>query len=219
MPLLGRRSRDAESDEDQGGENAAHRREIKGLTGFATLADYRLMTRRAALILLALTFRASAIAQVPAPSPSPEKRSWLGRAFSPFHSGDRLPEYKDLRLRGLVLTLELSPQPVKLSEVRQLEVRLMVTNKGRREIPLDFPNEQRIEIHLRNAAENILTKWSDNHAFADDPGTVLINPGEHVDYTTTIATRDLAPNKVFIAEVFFPNYPELTIRQKFLTAP
>jgi len=34
-----------------------------------------------------------------------------------------------------------------------------------------------------------------------------------------IATRDLTPNKVFIAEVFFPQYPELRIRQKFLTAP
>jgi hypothetical protein len=26
-------------------------------------------------------------------------------------------------------------------------------------------------------------------------------------------------NKVFIVEVFFPQYPELRIRQKFLTAP
>ena len=136
-------------------------------------------------------------------------RHWMLQQDPPDHA----------RLRGLVLTLELSPQPVKLSEVRQLEVRLTVTNKGRREVPLDFPNEQRIEIYLRNPAENILTKWSDNHAFADEPGTVLINPGEHVDYTTTIATRELAPNKVFIAEVFLPSYPELTIRQKFLTAP
>ena len=55
--------------------------------------------------------------------------------------------------------------------------------------------------------------------FEDKPGTVLINPLEHVDYAATIATRDLSPNKVFICEVFFPQYPELRIRQKFLTAP
>ncbi|MDQ6808291.1 MAG: BsuPI-related putative proteinase inhibitor [Verrucomicrobiota bacterium] len=174
------------------------------------------MIRRAGLLFLALAISGRIAGQTPAATS--EKRSWLGR-LNPFHASERLPEYKDPRLRGLVLTLELSPQPVKLSEVRQLEVRLTATNKGRREIPLDFPNEQRIEIYLRDSLEHILTKWSDNHAFADEPGSVLINPGEHVDYTTTIATRDLAPNKVFIAEVFFPSYPELMIRQKFLTAP
>ena len=35
----------------------------------------------------------------------------------------------------------------------------------------------------------------------------------------SIATRELTTNKVFIAEVFFPKYPELRVRQKFLTAP
>ena len=33
------------------------------------------------------------------------------------------------------------------------------------------------------------------------------------------ATRDLVPNKVSIVEVFFPQYPELNVRQKFMTAP
>jgi hypothetical protein len=48
---------------------------------------------------------------------------------------------------------------------------------------------------------------------------VLINPQERVEYNETIATRDLTPNKVFVAEVFFPAYPELQIRQKFLAVP
>jgi hypothetical protein len=65
----------------------------------------------------------------------------------------------------------------------------------------------------------ILTKWSENHAFSEKPGIVTINPQEHVVYDETIATRDLTPNRVFIAEVFFPKYPELRARQKFLTAP
>jgi len=64
-----------------------------------------------------------------------------------------------------------------------------------------------------------LTRWSDNHAIAEKPGTVLINPQEHVKYNETIATRDLTPNKVFIAEVFFPKYQELRTQQKFLAVP
>ena len=173
------------------------------------------MSRLVACILLALALAAPLSAQ----EPTPEKRSWFSRMLHPFGSSNAGPNYKDARLRGLVLELKLSPQPVKLSEVRQLQVNTTLTNASKRAVVLDFPTEQRFEIFLRNSSEAILTVWSDNHAFEEKPGTVLINPHEHVDYPATIATRDLSPNKVFIAEVFFPLYPELRIRQKFLTAP
>lgn len=100
-----------------------------------------------------------------------------------------------------------------------MDVKLTLTNKSKRPITLEFPDSQRIEIILRNSADTVLTTWSDNHAFAQNASTVLINPQERVQYAETIATRELMPNKVFIAEVFFPKYPELHVRQKFLTAP
>ena len=173
------------------------------------------MSRLVASIVLASALAAPIFAQ----ETTPEKRSWFSRMLLPFQSSNAGPNYKDARLRGLVLEVKLSPQPVKLSEVRQLQVNTVLTNVGKRAVVLDFPTEQRFEIYLRNSSEAILTSWSDNHAFEDKPGTILINPQEHVDYPTTIATRDLSPNKVFICEVFFPHYPELRIRQKFLTAP
>ena len=187
------------------------------------------MKRAMVLWLLVFAMSASAngqqaAAQLPpppaeaAPTPAPERRSWFSR-LNPFRRSEKLPEYKDQRLRGLVLSLELSPQPIKLSELRQMDVKVRLTNKGRRPVTLDFPNAQRIEIYLRNSTEKILTSWSDNHAFADVIGTVLINPQESIEYAETIATRELTPNKVFIVEAFFPEYPELRIRQKFLTAP
>jgi len=158
-------------------------------------------------------------ARLTAQEPTPEKRGgWFTRMLHPFQSNP-VPNFKDPRLRGLVLELKLSPQPVKLSEVRQLEVRLTLKNVSKRAVVLDFPTDQRIEIYLRNSTDSILTTWTDNHAFQDKAGSVLINPLEHIEYPETIATRDLNPNKVFIAEVFFPQYPELRIRQKFLTAP
>jgi hypothetical protein len=146
-----------------------------------------------------------------------EKRGWLSR-LNPFRS-ERLVDYKDQHLRGLVMTVEVAPQPLKLSEVRQMDVRVRLTNKSKRPITLEFQTSQRFEIYLRNSAEAVLTTWSDNHAFAQVAGTVYINPQEHIEYAETIATRELTPNKVFIAEVFFPKYPELRLRQKFLTAP
>lgn len=178
------------------------------------------------LWLLVCTMSASvhgqqAAAQLPPPAeppPAVEKRSWFAR-LNPFRRSEKLPEYNDQRLRGLVLTMELAPQPLKLSEVRQMDVKVRLTNKGRRPVTLEFPNAQRIEIYLRNSAEKIVETWSDNHAFAEARGTVMINPQESIEYAETIATRELTPNKVFIAEAFFPEYPELRIRQKFMTAP
>jgi hypothetical protein len=173
------------------------------------------MSRSLVLALLSLAFAGDLVAQ----EPTPEKRGgWFTRMLHPFQSNP-VPTYKDPRLRGLVLELKLSPQPVKLSEVRQLQVNLTLKNVAKKAVVLDFPTDQRFEIYLRNSSDAILTTWTDNHAFEEKPGTVLINPLEHINYPETIATRDLTANKVFIAEVFFPQYPELRIRQKFLTAP
>jgi hypothetical protein len=137
----------------------------------------------------------------------------------PFSASAPMPRYKDVKLDGLILDLQIRPQPVKLSEVRLLEVKAVLSILSTKPTTLDFPNDQRIEIYLRNSAEAILTKWSDNHAPKDTPGTLVINPQETIEYKEMIATRELAPNKVYIAEVFFPKYPELRARQKFMTAP
>jgi len=115
--------------------------------------------------------------------------------------------------------VEVSPQPLKLSEVRQLDVKTTLKSDAKSAIMLEFPTDQRIEIILMNSEGKLLTKWSDNHAISEKPATVTINPQEHIEYNEHIATRDLAPNKVFIAEVFFPKYPDLRARQKFLTEP
>lgn len=135
----------------------------------------------------------------------------------PFSSAEVLPKYQDRKLRGLILSLQVSPQPVRLSEIRQLEVKVMVNNLGDHMVNLEFPTDQRIEVQLLDSGGTVLTKWSENHAIKETPGTVLVNPGEHIEYKELIATRDLAPGRVFTAEAFFPKYPELRIRQKFMT--
>jgi hypothetical protein len=161
----------------------------------------------------------------PVPTPAPittttmQKRGFFGRILHPFSSSEVLPKYENRKLRGLVLNLQVSPQPVRLSEVRQMEVKVTITNHGNRMVTLDFPTDQRIEVQLLNAADVVLTKWSENHAVKETPGSILVNPGEHIEYKEMIATRDLTPGRVFTAEVFFPKYPELRIRQKFMTEP
>ncbi len=157
------------------------------------------------------------------PAPTPVHHSLFGRMLHPFSSGSKpevaTPNYKDAKLHGLTIAIEIAPQPVKLSEVRQLDVRATLTNHGKKAIELDFGTDQRIEIYLMSSTDTVLTKWSENHAINAQPGIVLINPGEHIEYNEKIATRELARDKVYLAEVFFPQYPELRARQKFMTAP
>jgi hypothetical protein len=201
-----------EEKKERAEEWASHGGLIKGLTVFATFACLRQMRLTpifAALLLLGPVSVA----------PAQEKRSWFGRVMHPFGSAEKIPQYKDPKLRGLVLEVQLPAEPVKLSEVRQLPVTVRLTNRGNRAVELNFPNEQRIEILLRDAARQIVTRWSDNRAFGEQPGTILINPNEHIEYSETIATRDLAPNKVFTVEVIVPAYPELDAKRKSLASP
>src|SRR5437899_13084613 len=177
------------------------------------------MKGRAVLHILMLFLVGSIFAQDALPPSTPRRKpGWRCRLRHPF-APEASPQYKDARLRGLTVDLQIAPQSIKLSEVRQLGIKLTLANISKRPVTLDFPTNQRIEIYLMNSEGNILTKWSDNHAIAEKAVTILINPQERIEYNESIATRDLTPNKVFIAEVFFPQYPELRARQKFLAVP
>jgi Intracellular proteinase inhibitor len=152
--------------------------------------------------------------------PSPADRSFFDRMLHPFGSAKKkAPKYQDAHLRGLLVEVRVPTEPIRLSEVRQLRVQAILSNIGAYPVPLDFPTSQRIDIQLLNSAGEVLTRWSENRAFTEEIGSLTINPREEVVYNETIATRELQPGRVYSVEVFFPKYPELRTRQKFMTAP
>src|SRR5499433_2964084 len=114
------------------------------------------MKRRLVLLVLIAFVAGAMFGQDVMPTPTPaRKRGWLSRILHPF-SPNVVPQYKDPRLRGLALDLQITPQTVKLSEVRQLSVKLTLANLSKRPVTLDFPTTQRIEIYLTNSAGEIL---------------------------------------------------------------
>jgi Intracellular proteinase inhibitor len=171
-------------------------------------------------LLFVCLFVPALCAYAQAPSNSPGDHGLLSRVLHPFGGAakKKAPKYQDQRLRGLVLELQIPAEPVKLSEVRQLHVKAILSNVGSSPVTLDFPNSERVEIQLLDANGRILTRWSENRAFDEQPGTLLINPREQIVYDETIATRELQPGRVYTVEVFFPRYPEIRARQKFMTA-
>jgi hypothetical protein len=170
-------------------------------------------------IIFTVVALSSGAASAQAQAPSPE-RSFFSRMLHPFGSAKKkLPKYQDAHLRGLLVEVQVPTEPIRLSEVRQLRVQAILTNLSDSPISLDFPSSQRIDIELLNPAGEVLTRWSENRAFAEESGHLTINPREQVVYNETIATRELQPGRVYSVEVVFPRYPELRGRQKFMTAP
>lgn len=133
------------------------------------------------------------------------KRMWQSIPMPKWGGKDKAPTtWKDLRLE-----LKLDPAVVKLPDTRRIEVTLQLTNGGKKLVQLEFPTSQRIEVHLRNGAGRVIERWSDDQAVTDEPGVVTINPGERLEYTAAIATREMAGGQRYSLEAFFPRYPEL----------
>ena len=170
--------------------------------------------------ILGIMITLFAVSNATAQAPSPPERGFFNRMLHPFGSAKKkAPKYQDPRLGGLLLEVQVPAESIRLSEVRQLRVQSILRNIGTSPVSIDFPTSQRIDIHLLGSAGEVLTRWSENRAFTEEIGNLTINPREEVVYNETIATRELQPGRVYSVEVFFPKYPELRARQKFMTAP
>ncbi len=111
--------------------------------------------------------------------------------------------------KNITYRMRVTPDVIKLADTRQLTVKLRLDNTSNRFIQLAFPTSQRIEILVRALDGKVLTQWSEDRSFTPDVGYVGINPGEYIEYETTISTRDLEAGKSYSIYGFFPNFEEL----------
>jgi len=106
--------------------------------------------------------------------------------------------------------LKVDPATFSLDDRREITVTFTVENRTNRLVKLDFPTSQRIEILVRDSSGKVIEKWSDDRAFQDVSGVVMINPGEHIQYEEKIATRDMQPGQTYVVEASMANNPEFT---------
>ena len=107
------------------------------------------------------------------------------------------------------LTMVVDPLQPKLSETKQLKVTLQLVNKSRKMAQLDFPTSQRIEVLVKNAAGKTVEQWSEDQAFTNELSVETINPGERLEYSASVSTREMAAGQSYTIEAFFPNYDAL----------
>lgn len=115
--------------------------------------------------------------------------------------------------KKLMLSMTVEPQPLKLTDARQMKVTVTVSNKSPKMVQLEFPTTQRIEVLVRNAGGKLVEQWSEDRTFANEPGIRAINPGERLEYSVTLSTRDLVVGQTYTVEALFPNYDSLRLQR------
>jgi hypothetical protein len=109
-------------------------------------------------------------------------------------------------LKSLAPTLSVEPVAPKLSEVRQMNVTLKLVNKGKHVTRLDFPTTQRIDVVVKNKAGKVVERWSEDHRFENQAASVTVNAGERLEYTASVATREMTAGETFTVEAWMPAY-------------
>jgi len=154
----------------------------------------------------------AALAAEEAP-PAPPQPGMMHRLLHPFGGGTAAPEpaskTKAVNLKGLEMSVAVEPASLKLSETHAVKVIVTLANKGKKLIQLDFPTTQRIEVLVKNKAGKRVVQWSEDQSFTSEPTLVAINPGERLEYSANVSTRDLAAGETYIIEAFFPNFDAL----------
>ncbi|HEX4084834.1 MAG TPA: BsuPI-related putative proteinase inhibitor [Chthoniobacteraceae bacterium] len=116
---------------------------------------------------------------------------------------------------GLELQLDISPDDIALSTDHEIKVTVTVFNRSAKQFThLDFPTSQRIEVLVKDASGKVVNTWSEDQSFTNDPASVNINPGERIEYSANVATREMTAGKPYTIEASFPSYPNLTVQKQ-----
>jgi hypothetical protein len=106
--------------------------------------------------------------------------------------------------------LVVDPADFSLDDRREVAVDFTIYNKTSKLLRLDFPTDQRIEIVVKNPAGEVIERWSDDRAFAEQAGVVMINPDERIEYQEKIATREMVPGETYLIEASLVDNPDYT---------
>jgi hypothetical protein len=164
------------------------------------------MKFRALLCLAAFALPMGLLAAEEKPTPTPKPNLWH-RLTHPF--GSKPKAEKGVKSGQLEMSIVVDPNPVKLSDNRQLKVTLTLTNRGGKLTQLEFPTSQRVEVLVKTQDGKTIEQWSQDQAFTNEPTMVTINPRERLEYSVNVATRDMAAGQTYLVEGFFPNFEAL----------
>lgn len=116
---------------------------------------------------------------------------------------------------GLQTRLTIEPAEFALADRREVGAVYSVVNKSRKAVRLEFPTEQRVEFALSAPDGRRIFLWSEDRLFAPAPSTLVVNPGEKLEYAAALPTRDMAAGRRYAAKAFLHGRPD-TVAQAML---
>lgn len=114
-------------------------------------------------------------------------------------------------LRNLVMTMKIEPAQIRLPDTRMIEVTVSVVNNGKAAVHLEFPSSLRVDVVLKDERGKMLSRWSDDQPIEKEPGLLLINPRERLEYSAKISTREMTAGRPFEIDAFYPSYEKLRV--------
>ncbi len=177
------------------------------------------------MIKQCLAFFLAALASLHAADEAPPKPGFLQRTWNATKSiGKKTAEVLTPRFgekksdapvpvlwRDLAVNMKLEPAQVRLSDTRAIEVTVSVVNRGKTAVHLDFPTSLRMDVVVKAEGGKIISRWSDDERIEKEPGILVINPNERLEYSAKISTREIAAGRPFEIEAYFPSYDRLRV--------
>jgi hypothetical protein len=102
-----------------------------------------------------------------------------------------------LRADPTTPTVRVEPREFSLSDRREVDVTYAIKNNTGKIMRIDYPTTQRIEIITSDPNGQVIDRWSDDRAFTAEEGIVFVNPGERIEYSEKLPTRDLKAGEIY----------------------
>lgn len=103
------------------------------------------------------------------------------------------------------MTLTVDPSEFSLAQTPELDVSLRISNARKHEIELTYPDNQRLEILIKDPSGNVVSRWSEDRAFDRQEGFTEINPDEYVIYAERITTGKMKAGETYTIEASLAN--------------
>jgi hypothetical protein len=110
---------------------------------------------------------------------------------------------------GLEMRVRVSPDVVKLSDARSLEVHLQLINRSKKQANLIFSDSRKYDFILRDIGGKKLAQWSDDQPVNQTQSYVIINPGERAEFVGSVSTRDMVAGRTYTLEALVVGYDRM----------
>jgi Intracellular proteinase inhibitor len=166
--------------------------------------------RTLSLLLLAFTACSSQkiYRWVPFVGPKPERLGAVPNAAKA-EKGNPYGPITGTVAYGLEMRVTLSPDTIKLPDTRSFEARIVLINRTKKAVTLQFNDSREYDFLLQDASGKKLVQWTDDQPVNQNPGYVIVNPGERSEFVGTISTRDMVAGRPYVLQASLVGYPKL----------